>query len=125
MDKRTIVFMICVSLAFFGIQIAYNKYYGQEVTTVPQKKAPLVVQTEPVTLQKNSNETYYVLENDYQQLVFSNLGGSLVEINLPLKGKGSNSYVKEIDFDREIVASSPENARFPLQPYLTPDGGKQ
>jgi YidC/Oxa1 family membrane protein insertase len=124
MDKRTLLFMICVSLAFFGIH-AYYDYYGEKPT--PQKK--IVAQVEkpaPLIAQANSNfssqnESFYVLENAYQQLVFSNKGGSLVEINLPLKKTSPQSYVKEIDFDREILANSPQNARFPLHAYSTFD----
>ncbi len=33
----------------------------------------------------NGKERFYVLENDYQQLVFSNKGGALSEINLPFQ----------------------------------------
>ncbi len=69
-----------------------------------------------------SDETFYVLENQYQQLVFSSRGGSLSEINLPLhNSKDSKSLVKEIDVDRTIVKTSPQNARFPQHPYLTSD----
>lgn len=65
-----------------------------------------------------SNEDFYVLENGLQQLVFSTRGGALAEINLPLKSDlHPNSIVKEIDFDRQIIAGSPQNARFPLKPY--------
>lgn len=130
MDKRTLLFMVCVSLAFFGVHTFYN-YYGEKPAT--EKK--VVVQNEKLAppIEKANNfiaqasnssqgETFYVLENEYQQLVFSSRGGSLAEINLPLRNSSPNSYVKEIDFDREILASSPQNARFPLHAYSTPDG---
>ncbi len=61
-------------------------------------------------------EIFYILETDTQQLVFSTLGGSLAEINLPI-----GSLVKEIDIDRLILANSPQNSRFPLHPYYTID----
>ena len=82
----------------------------------------LVQQGKPVELSPApANEEFYVLENDYQQLVFSTRGGSLAEINLPLKlTKNSKSYVREIDIDRQILAQSPQNARFPLHPYRIP-----
>lgn len=123
MDKRTLLFMICVSLAFFGVQA----YFGPPAQTASQTviasapaPKPLLAQNTP--FYPNQNETFYVLENDYQQLVFSSRGGSLAEINLPLKSKNPKSYVKEIDFDRTIAATSPRNALFPLNPYLTPNG---
>jgi len=129
MDKRTLLFMICVSLAFFGIQAYFNKYPVEEKReTIVQKELPpvpaYVAQTEATFAETSDEETYYVLENEYQQLVFTNVGGSLVEINLPTKAANPNSYVKEIDFDREILATSPKNAQFPLRPYLTSDGSK-
>ncbi|MDE3046559.1 MAG: membrane protein insertase YidC [Verrucomicrobiota bacterium] len=71
----------------------------------------------------DQGESFYVLENEYQQLVFSSRGGSLAEINLPLKlSKESRSVVKEIDIDREIVSQSPQNAHFPLHSYYTAEG---
>ncbi len=86
------------------------------------KLSSLVSQAQSVSLSPaSSGETFYVLENEYQQLVFSTRGGALAEINLPLKNsKDSKSLVKEIDIDRTIVKTSPQNARFPLHPYYTP-----
>lgn len=124
MDKRTILFMICTSLAFLGVNVYFN---SSEKSAAPQsevvKAAPparLIVQAAPITAAQN--ETFYVLENAYQQLVFSTKGGSLAEINLPLKTVNPQSYVKEIDFDRTIAEKSPENARFPLHPAQTVGG---
>lgn len=63
-----------------------------------------------------SKEKFYVLENGYQQLVFSNVGGSLVEINLPFVDDNP-SVVKPVEADRTLLEYSPQNARFPLEPY--------
>ncbi len=69
----------------------------------------------------DGKEKFYVLENDYQQLVFSNKGGALSEINLPFRtSKNQKSVVKEIGFDREMVEYYPQNAMFPSQPYYSP-----
>ncbi len=66
-------------------------------------------------------EKFYVLETPYQQVVFSNYGGAIVEINLPFQGKSDKlSAVKEIDVDRDMVEKHPYNARFPAHAYLTP-----
>lgn len=65
-------------------------------------------------------ETFYVLETPYQQLVFSNYGGALAEINLPFESKtDEESVVKEIQFDRDMVEHHPYNAHFPSHPYFT------
>ncbi|MBS4168569.1 membrane protein insertase YidC [Parachlamydia sp. AcF125] len=75
--------------------------------------------------QAAQEELFYVLETPYQQLVFSNYGGALAEINLPVQSKQNpKSVVKEIEFDREMVAHHPNNAYFPAHPYFTPAEGK-
>lgn len=128
MDKRSLLFMLCVSLAFFGVHF----FFDQKPPTSPEKSPPIVekrvhreiTQSYLNPSYRSENETFYVLENDYQQLVFSDLGGSLAEINLPLKQTSEKSYVKEIDFDREILKNSPQNDLFPLKAYKTPNGGE-
>lgn len=61
---------------------------------------------------------YYVLENETLQLVFSDVGGALTEINLPFESKENQvSVVKEIGFDRDLAEDDPQNARFPSVPY--------
>lgn len=80
----------------------------------PEEKALLTTKQKP-------QEKFYVLENKYQQLVFSNYGGSLVEINLPFESKeDKSSVVREIGFDRQMIEHHPYNARFPAHPYYTP-----
>lgn len=80
-----------------------------------------VAQVNPI--KTHSTEEFYVLENEYQQLVFSTKGGALAEINLPLRSEENKaSIVKEIDFDREILAESPQNAHFPLRAAHTVNG---
>jgi YidC/Oxa1 family membrane protein insertase len=122
MDKRTLLFMICVSLAFFGVQTYFAPSPNEAVKKEEPKK--IVAQSSMPYDASFGSETFYVLENEYQQLVFSSRGGSLAEINLPLKGTSPNSYVKEIDFDRELVKTSPENARFPMHPAQGANGTK-
>lgn len=79
------------------------------------------VKKNAVTSGQKGEERFYVLENDYQQLVFSNYGGALVEINLPFESKkDKESVVKEIEFDRKMVENHPYNAYFPAHPYSTP-----
>lgn len=81
---------------------------------IPEKK-------ELVAKGEKSEEKFFVLQNDYQQLVFSNYGGALIEINLPFATKTDKaSVVKEIEFDREMVEKHPYNAYFPSHAYYTP-----
>lgn len=84
---------------------------------------PFLTQIKPTTARSNkkAEEKFYVLETPYQQLVFSNYGGALAEINLPFYTKENPlSVVREIQFDRDMVAHHPENAHFPAHPYYTP-----
>lgn len=70
------------------------------------------------TAQGKTEEQFFVLENPYLQLVISSYGGALAEINLPFKGdEGSESVVKPVEIDREILEKYPSNARFPLHAY--------
>ena len=123
MDKRSILFIICITVAYFGV----NQWFGgQQNESLKQHQTAKKAQTEkPLALMRMGGssedvgpEDFYVLENDYQQLVFSTRGGSLAEINLPFESKDKpGSIVKEIDIDRLIAKDSPRNARFPLMPY--------
>lgn len=73
-----------------------------------------------VTSTEKKEETFYVLENDFQQLVFSNYGGAIVEINLPFQSeKNQLSVVKEIEYDRDMVKKHPYNAYFPSHSFYT------
>lgn len=82
-------------------------------------------QGKPASLtNQKSEEQFYVLESPYQQLVFSNYGGALAEINLPFVSKSNQqSVVREIEFDREMVEKHPYNAHFPSRSYFTPGTG--
>ncbi|MCB1180813.1 MAG: membrane protein insertase YidC [Chlamydiia bacterium] len=102
-------------IALKGATETQNKVQDSTTLTVP------FISTDEATSQ-DEKQKFYVLENDYQQLVFSNVGGSLVEINLPFKSESNTkSVVKEIGFDKKISEESPANARFPLHSYYTSD----
>lgn len=125
MDKRTLLFMLCISLSFFAIHFFFgptNQPQKQELIARSEVQKKEIAQY--VSASSFGNESYYVLENEYQQLVFTDRGGSLAEINLPLAETSPKSYVKQIDFDRQILKNSPKNSYFPLHPYTTSDGGK-
>ena len=127
MDKRTILFLFCTLAASVSVQYFFQT--DQESAPIEKKQVELVSQKEPLSKEapfpSSRDETFYVLENEYQQLVFSNLGGSLAEINLPFQKISPKSLVQEIDFDRKILKQSPQNARFPLHAYQTPDGSRK
>ncbi len=125
MDKRSLTFVIAVSLSFYAIQTVFDLWRGdpQSVNEISMaepisRPIPEIAQQQTVATASTGDEEFYVLENDYQQLVFSTKGGALAEINLPFQSsRDSQSIVKEIDIDRSILSQSPQNSRFPLRPY--------
>ncbi|MCH9630611.1 MAG: Membrane protein insertase YidC [Chlamydiia bacterium] len=69
--------------------------------------------------QSIKDEQFYVIENEYQQVVFSNFGGAIAELNLPFKSsENTKSVVLPIGIDKKIQTRYPANAYFPTQPYL-------
>lgn len=126
MDKRTVLFIICTTLSFFGIQYWFGlqnaeQRMPQTETFARQTEKPraliekLIAYNEESDVQTASGEQFYVLENETQQLVFSTRGGALAEINLPIRSPENQvSIVKPIGPDRQILEESPQNARFPL-----------
>jgi YidC/Oxa1 family membrane protein insertase len=92
-----------------------------ELQNLPILNSHIKQATPPGADLSSSEQKYYVLENEYQQLVFSNVGGALVEINLPFETKEDKaSVVKEIGFDRTIAADYSANSHFPGHPYYKP-----
>lgn len=132
MSKRDLIFIVSLSATLFLVNLFFNyqeqqrnhAWKTEQATAQAAKTTPTAVQTpaprQNITETPPESETFYVLEDDYQQLVFSNHGGSLVEINLPFASKTDKaSPVKEIEIDREMVKEHPYNARFPVHPYQT------
>lgn len=120
MDKRSLLFVFAVTTSFFAIQW-FGKKEEPNVAKIeslpPKKEKEWVMQQDPIV--EKLDETFYVMENDYQQLVFSTKGGALAEINLPFQSKNALSIVREIDIDRKILKDSPQNSQFPLFPSIS------
>ncbi|HSX12679.1 MAG TPA: membrane protein insertase YidC [Rhabdochlamydiaceae bacterium] len=120
MNKRTLIFAIALALCFYLTNWWFAPPPAAPAAKAqPAVEAPATPYTAPqVSQTREEQQQFYVLENDYQQLVFTNLGGALEEINLPFHSKeNSKSVVKEIDLDRQMRKDYPQNDRFPLFPY--------
>lgn len=127
MDKRTLLYILIFGMAMFGANLYFESEHQQAVAEWKAKQEkkgvelpkPLAVQEAVVAPQSTKvPQKYYVIENDFQQLVFTNYGGALAEINLPFQtDQNQESVVKEIDFDRKMVESYPYNAYFPQHAY--------
>lgn len=119
MDKKAVIFVLVLTACFFFI----NNYLFPPTQQPP---APAVVEktvsTQVTQSAPKNNETLYVLENNYAQLVFSNLGGSLSEINLVLQDKEhQESIIKPIRTDKILKKYYPQDDLFPLGAYQTSD----
>ncbi len=65
-----------------------------------------------------SSEQFYVLQNDLVQLVFSNIGGALAEINLPFTSKTNTaSQVRPVEFDNILAEDYSSYDYFPASGY--------
>ncbi|QVL56725.1 MAG: membrane protein insertase YidC [Simkaniaceae bacterium] len=103
-QSRTKTFLTLSKLTNFTSLVNYR------VETVP---------SEPL-----SEQEYYVLENQTMQVVFSNLGGAIAEINLPFRDdQDLESVVLPINFDRIIDKKYTSNAHFPSHPYRIVEKG--
>ncbi|MGD2168762.1 MAG: membrane protein insertase YidC [Chlamydiota bacterium] len=132
MDRRAILFIILVTLTFYGVNHFFSSKKTDETKEWINKKQiekvsetpSLRVEAEP---EQDYNEEFYVLENDYLQLVFSTRGGALAEVNLPLKSKQNpSSPINPIEVDRIISEKYPQNDFFPTKSYyVATDNGTQ
>lgn len=130
MDKRSLIFIVFVSIAFFFVNHWFaDKKPVKTVTTAPnietalQQEAPSRNYTAALSPPKNEQEQFYVIENSYQQLVFSSKGGALSEINLKLYDKEHpDLLIRPIRFDRIMAKEFPGNDRFPSVPYQINNG---
>lgn len=127
MDRRTLTFVVALTLSLFFVNMYFEKqnqenikeWNKQQETLKSQEVKPTPKPT--VATSQKVEEKFYVLETPYQQLVFSNYGGALAEINLPFKSsEDPQSVVKEIEFDRDMVEHHPYNAHFPAHPFYIP-----
>jgi len=128
-NLRTILFLLLVLISFYLIQFFFpSPKIIQEQKKIEKQKfiEPKIPQTAPkLPVADKKEQTFYVIENDYQQLVFSSIGGCITEINLPFKSKtNQKSIINEIAFDKELKESSKANATFPLHNYFIFEKGK-
>ncbi len=101
---------------YFADKAQYTPFY--DISQLSSRMAYKLFD-QPVT----APETFYVLENEYIQLVFSNLGGAIAEINLPFSNTTNKvSVVRPIEIDQMIQKNSPFNAYFPARDYWSVKG---
>lgn len=74
-----------------------------QVVFFDQKKVP-----------SNADKQFYVLSNDYMQIVVSQETGAIEEINLPFVSTNDKSIVHSIEVDKELATQVPEESQFPF-----------
>ena len=129
MDKRSILFIIALSGSLFFV----NRWFeSKDKKPAPTKAVEMVLKTPsldtstPINIPPTSTEELYVLENDFQQIVFSTIGGSISEINLPFKTEqNKKSLILPIEFDRTMQEDYPFNDHFPIQGFWKFDNGQR
>lgn len=81
----------------------------------------------PTSAQKGplSSQQLYVLENESIQLVFSTTGGSICEVNLPIKSESHpNSVILPVDEDKILSRQAPLSDQFPMTAYKISVNGR-
>lgn len=121
MDRKTIIFVVLMTATFFVV----NHLLFPPKPSLSQDRATITESTQPAPTAptSNLNETLYVIENSYQQLVISSLNGAIAEINLPLQSQDNpQSVVKKIGFDQILQKEYSQTDYFPAGPYQTYQG---
>jgi YidC/Oxa1 family membrane protein insertase len=130
MDKRSLIFIIALSAGLFFV----NQWFAPS-SPLPAK--PIVetsaepldlpqTATSPLKAPSESRGDRYVLENEFQQIVFSNMGGAIAEINLPFQTKQNpKSLILPINFDETMQKDYPYNDHFPEEKFWKIEGEKQ
>lgn len=116
MSKKILVFFVLISVTFFGIN-----YF-----LFPARSTDDTTSLAPPKMQETSlhpDETLYVIENGYQQLVISSLNGAVAELNLRLQGpQAPLSIVRPVEIDRRLAKDYPQTDYFPARPYESKSG---
>lgn len=100
-------------------------YLGSEGKLIPLKdffNLKSLISSHRAQFHTTPNENFYVLENEYQQLVFSNVGGALAEINLPVKSdQHQKSLVLSTPQDQKHEQKESKHAMFPAHSFASSD----
>ncbi len=131
MDRRSLIFVLALSVSLFFVNQWFFKSPPKQSPAAPEKKFEAIQEDTSLPLDSVStpnlmqpkNEEFFVLQNDYQQIVFSNVGGSIAEINLPFQTKeNEKSFVRPIYIDRKFTENYQINDHFPAFPYYINEG---
>lgn len=125
MDRRSLLFIVLLTSTFLGIRYYYDEKQAAALPPITTTQNQIVSnQTKPqpisepaFTKTEKTNEPgeFYLLESPYQQLVISQKGGAIVEINLPFQSTNDPaSVVHPTYIDVELAKQKDPQAFFPL-----------
>ncbi|MEK7339966.1 MAG: hypothetical protein AABZ92_04540, partial [Verrucomicrobiota bacterium] len=122
MNKRSFLFVLILTVGFFFLNQWLFPPKKPSITPTETQRVYVepVIEAKPIAIDalNQQQQQFFVIENAYQQLVFSNIGGAISEINLALYNKkDSQTPVRPIAFDRIIEKDFPQNSHFPAFPY--------
>ncbi|MDR2539728.1 MAG: membrane protein insertase YidC [Chlamydiales bacterium] len=124
MNKRSFLFVLLLTVGFFFLNQWLFPPKQPSITTTETQKVYVepTIEAKPTATDTfdQQQQQFFVLENAYQQLVFSNIGGAISEINLALYSKKNSQIpVRSIAFDRIVEKNFSQNSHFPAFPYFT------
>lgn len=128
MDKRSLLFVIALTVGLFFINHWFHSKDLERKAAVAAQVPKVIEETSPALAQpatpvSEQSGNLYVLENNFQQVVFSSVGGAIAEINLPFQSENNpKSLVLPIGFDRTMEKNYPNNDRFPSRPFYKFNG---
>jgi YidC/Oxa1 family membrane protein insertase len=97
----------------------------QELSSFKDMSGALTLEKRSESISEATTQEYFVLENDTIQLVLTNLGGAVSEINLPFHSeKNTESVVRPVELDAVMQEKHAYNDYYPSHPYYTPDAKK-
>ncbi|WP_348664018.1 membrane protein insertase YidC [Chlamydia vaughanii] len=102
---------------YLPLGIYNSKEERLESLDLPITKAAIFNESQGSYAHANAGQ-YFVLSNDYMQLVISQDSGSIEGINLPFSSENNKSIVNEIGFDRDLVVQAPSESSFPGLPSV-------
>ena len=123
MDKRSLLFILLVAGTLLITQYFFRPKRSEETPPPKAEEVQTIKTIEPKKQTYRPDEKFYVLENEHQQLVFSNYGGAIAEINLPLKSKSHpDSVIHPVSFDEILEDKYPAVDHFPSRSYTNYKG---
>lgn len=115
MDKKSFILLCAITASFLLTQSWFDSRREQQLAelrktqeqTIHHETEPATPTPPPFSIEEKKPD-YFVLRNDYQELVFSTQGASIVEINLPFQDKTHpKSVVLPVESDKKNLEQFP------------------